>query len=130
MTKYTIFSTDQDMDRFMNEIRPVVNDFASGKEQDNEITYAVMELLANAQDHGNANEADRKIVIEVETKQGFMVFGIEDEGVGTKRPEIPKEYPPLSSPRGRGLKSIIDMGFTVHFNDTGNKVTLVIKKED
>ncbi|MBF0458022.1 MAG: ATP-binding protein [Nitrospirae bacterium] len=130
MSKCTIFSTSEEIERFMGDVCPVIMDFTYGDEIEiRNIETALLELLENALEHGNKREAHRKITIEWEINRESLTFSIEDEGSSTQ-PKIQAECPPLSSARGRGLWSIVDMGFALSFSEQVNKVTMVIKSKN
>ncbi|MBF0518485.1 MAG: ATP-binding protein [Nitrospirae bacterium] len=122
-----MFSTDEQIELFANEISPVLEDFAFGNKQEIfNIKSALIELLINAQEHGNKFETGRKIFIEWEMTSESLTFSIEDEGNGPPH-TIPTQCPPLSNARGRGLWLIVETGFTLFFNERGNKVIMVVK---
>lgn len=75
------------------------------EEQQNEISLAVRESVANAVFHGNGCDAAKKVALAVELRDGGLVICVRDEGKGFDPESLPDPRDPgnLMRERGRGV---------------------------
>ncbi|MCZ2356607.1 MAG: ATP-binding protein [Bacteroidia bacterium] len=91
------------------------------------IMIAVTEAVNNSIVHGNANDINKKIQIEVFQKNPNIVsFRIQDEGPGfdvqkVKDPTLPEN---IESIGGRGIFVMKHLSNEMIFNDPGNSIEL------
>ncbi|MBF0458853.1 MAG: ATP-binding protein [Nitrospirae bacterium] len=86
---------------------------------------AILEMLMNAKEHGNRDQACKAIKISFDIQQDYIDISVEDEGDGFDC-RIPDECPDIQYPRGRGLWTLKSMEFNPRFNDKGNQITITI----
>ncbi|MFC1570423.1 ATP-binding protein [Candidatus Omnitrophota bacterium] len=85
------------------------------------------EALRNAMVHGNKNDPAKKVYIETEIKEDFIVIIVEDEGEGfdlTKLPD-PTVGENLLKEGGRGVYLILHLMDEVKYESGGRKVIMV-----
>lgn len=96
------------------------------------VKLALVEALTNAIEHGNQREPGKLVRVDASLKSDTLEVTIQDEGPGFDHHKQvdPTKEENLLSERGRGIflmRSILD---EVHFNETGNAVTLVKHRSD
>lgn len=96
------------------------------------LKLALVEALTNAIEHGNQRETGKLVRVDASLKSNTLEVTIQDEGPGFdhQRQVDPTKEENLLSERGRGIflmRSILD---EVHYNETGNAVTLVKHRSD
>jgi len=88
------------------------------------------ELVANAMEHGNQFNSDKKVAINLTLALQFIAAEVEDEGEGFNWCE--KLNKPLNiegfSDRGRGIPLTNLLARDIFYNPEGNKATLVIEQ--
>ena len=113
--------------------------FTPLSEQDvHRIRYAVMEMTDNAIEWGNRRRKDLTVSLAYEVTDQFVKFVITDQGAGFNPGNVPhaaSEGDPVAHMSIRERLGLRDGGFgimiskgmvdEVHYNDTGNQVTLV-----
>jgi len=103
--------------------------FFSGELERDAAEYILLELLNNAQEHGNGYDSSKTILVEWTANHNHMTITVEDEGEGFT-PDIPEEPPPLDVSRGRGLWSIKtdEIVSLLSFSKKGNRVSVTLRK--
>lgn len=89
------------------------------------LKFALVEAVTNAIEHGNKKNARLlvKFFLSFDDRNLQMVF--EDEGTGFNwRERHLMSCPDSTAISGRGLFIIKECGFTIHFNEAGNRLTL------
>lgn len=102
-----------------------------------DLKTAVSEACINAMEHGNKNNPDTRVVVNINFSDQVFVVNVTDEGDGLKKyPEIfkkddiEKKIDALESPRGLGLFLIRQLSDQFEFKkltDKGHKVKMVFK---
>lgn len=92
---------------------------------------ALDEAFVNAVKHGNKFDANKIVKISAEVSPKEARFTIEDEGEGFNVSEIPDPTNPenLFKTSGRGVLIIHNIMDEVSYNESGNRITMVKKKD-
>jgi serine/threonine-protein kinase RsbW len=90
------------------------------------VRLALDEALANAVKHGNAGDASKQVMIDLDATPKRVVVSIEDQGPGFVPEALPDPTADenLSRPNGRGVMLMQAYMTHVEYNDSGNRVTL------
>ncbi|HET8656282.1 MAG TPA: ATP-binding protein [Longimicrobiaceae bacterium] len=91
----------------------------------------VTEALANAILYGNGGDARRMVQVEVSLNAVRVVLRVVDQGEGFDPRAVPDPTRPENVDRtsGRGLFLIRELMDEVEYNDRGNAVCLVLRRE-
>lgn len=95
------------------------------------LTLSLEEVLTNAVRHGNQKDPEKRVTVEAWIDDGAAVIAIEDEGEGFVPDALPDctAEENLLRPHGRGVMLINAYMTEVHYNDRGNRVTLVKRRD-
>ncbi len=101
--------------------------------QEHNLLVAVSEAVNNAVSHGNKNDPEKTVTLDLDCKGGEIVVTVEDEGGGFNPDNLPDPLAPenLLKPSGRGIhimKSLMDK-VDFAFTRRGTKTTLRMKVE-
>ncbi len=90
------------------------------------IMISVTECISNAIVHGNQNDKNKLVHLELRTEEDQLQFIIEDEGEGFDFALLPDPTAPenIENPGGRGIFLIRHLSDDVKFEEGGKKVTL------
>jgi len=90
------------------------------------IHLAVEEALVNAIKHGNQDDSQRFVDVEVRVSPALVRIEIEDEGDGFDPRSVPDptDDENLELPSGRGLMLMRSFMNIVEFNERGNRVRM------
>ncbi len=91
--------------------------------------FGLHELAANAMEHGNRLDPEKKVFIELTVTEQFIAAVVEDQGTGFSWGDYvdnPIEFQ-LNQERGRGIALTRLYCDRLYFNKTGNKA-IAIKK--
>lgn len=95
------------------------------------IRLALDEAVSNAIHHGNKNDPTKKVTVEYRVDPQMVEISVADEGPGFNPEHIPDptqdEFSVL--PHGRGVYLIRAYMSEVYFNDRGNRVTMVKRRD-
>jgi serine/threonine-protein kinase RsbW len=96
------------------------------------LRVGVTEALANAMLYGNRCDPAKTVRIEVSLDPSRVVLDVIDQGPGFDPDAVPDPTLPsnLQRPGGRGLFLIRKLMDEVQFNDRGNAVRLVLRREE
>lgn len=110
------------INRLLEEIRPLG---FTDKERFG-IRLALEEALVNAVKHGNRNDATKTVHVRYQISPQQFMIEIQDEGRGFDPEAVPDPLNPenLERPGGRGVFLMRHYMSWVHYNETGNCVTL------
>ena len=90
------------------------------------------EALANAIIYGNGSDPDKRVRVEVELSHDAVSVQVQDEGAGFDPGRVPD--PTLSEnlelAGGRGIFLIRTLMDEVRYNDAGNCVRLVLRRDE
>lgn len=95
------------------------------------LTLSLEEVLTNAVRHGNQNDPAKQVDVEAWIDDTVAIIAIEDQGEGF----VPEQVPDCTAeenllrPNGRGVMLINAYMTQVRYNDRGNKVTLVKRRD-
>lgn len=95
------------------------------------LRVGLAEALANAILYGNRADPDKRVRVEVELSVEEVAVAVHDEGPGFDPEEIPDPTLPenLERPGGRGIFLLRELMDEVRYNDCGNCVRLVLRRE-
>jgi anti-sigma regulatory factor (Ser/Thr protein kinase) len=88
------------------------------------------ECLANAVNHGNRNDADRAIVLQLWVGRQWIRLRVSDQGAGFAWRKARRRGMDAAADSGRGLHLYALYAERVQFNRCGNQVTLWIRKKN
>jgi anti-sigma regulatory factor (Ser/Thr protein kinase) len=95
------------------------------------LRVALAEALANAILYGNAGDDTKRVAVRVVFGRHAVEMEVADEGGGFDYRRVPD--PTLSfarlKPRGRGLFLIRHLVDEVRFNDTGNAICMILRRD-
>lgn len=86
------------------------------------ITVAIDEALKNAIEHGNRNDAMKKVSLNYSVSNDVLEVNIKDEGDGFDYNNLPEVV--VDEDSGRGLLLIKNFMDEVVFNEKGNEITM------
>ncbi|HID11014.1 MAG TPA: response regulator [Candidatus Latescibacteria bacterium] len=91
------------------------------------IPLAIDEALLNAIEHGNKNDANKKVRVRCRITERWVEISVEDEGEGFDPSSIPDPTDPehMTAIRGRGLFLIRNYMDEIRFNEKGNRITML-----
>ncbi|MBB6463812.1 ATP-binding protein [Flammeovirga kamogawensis] len=90
------------------------------------IMIAVTESVNNAIIHGNKNDKDKNVHLELKVSDKDIAFTIEDEGKGFDYEGLPDPTAPenIDKPGGRGIFLMKHLADEVTFSNEGRAITL------
>ena len=94
------------------------------------VLISVTEAINNAVVHGNKNNEQKKIILEVLSSDDRVCYAIKDEGTGFDFMNLPDPTAPenIEKPNGRGVFLMKSLADDVVFEDNGSKVLLYFVK--
>ena len=94
------------------------------------IRLALDEAISNAIQHGNRNDASKKVTVRVTVDADRVKIEVADEGGGFSPACVPDPTAPenLEKPNGRGIMLINAYMTEVAFNDVGNRITMIKRR--
>ncbi len=115
-------------------IRNVVERLESGKWPDESlfaVHMALEEAVMNAIKHGNKGDTSKKVFIKIDCNCTMLEVCVRDEGVGFKLEDIPDptDDEHVDIPSGRGVMLIREFMDEVSYNESGNEVRMIKRKE-
>ncbi len=122
------FELATDFDELESLRNKAVEILATLEESDVQIN-SLYELVVNAMEHGNRMSPTKKVVVEFVVSDEYMQASVEDEGAGFNwrmKIDNPFELDGYTE-RGRGIAMAGMLSDKLYYNDTGNKVTCVVK---
>lgn len=89
------------------------------------------EALSNAMLYGNSRDPSKRVLVEIAFLDECIKARVTDQGSGFDPKSVPDPTTPenLAKPCGRGLFLMRKLLDEVTFNDQGNQVTLVLKRD-
>ena len=95
------------------------------------LKVSLTEAISNAMLYGNAKDSRKRVRIEVVIGEHEIEARVTDEGTGFDPGGIPDPTSPdhLEKCSGRGLFLMRELMDEVHFNESGNQVTLVLRSD-
>ncbi|MGP3777926.1 ATP-binding protein [Halanaerobium saccharolyticum] len=88
---------------------------------------ALHEIIANAAEHGNQMEAEKKVIIDLKITKNFLAAEVEDQGRGFDWQKRLRQNFDISgdSERGRGIMMTARGCDEFYYNQKGNKAYLL-----
>lgn len=95
------------------------------------LSVALAEALANAMLYGNGADRSKRVRIELTITPKAIVTRVTDEGPGFDYEGVPDPTTPdsLLKPDGRGIFLMRKLLDEVSFNERGNSVTLLLRRD-
>jgi serine/threonine-protein kinase RsbW len=115
------------LDEFCQPLLQSLRDFGFTEDDVFGVHLAVEEAFHNAVEHGNQRDAGKKVTVDYTVSREKVEIKITDEGSGFDPGTIPdpRVGDNLYRPNGRGLLLITAYMDEVHYNQSGNCVTMV-----
>lgn len=90
------------------------------------IMISVTECISNAIIHGNKNDKNKLVKLELRAEEDMLQFVIEDEGSGFELESLPDPTSPenIAKPGGRGIFLIKHLTDDVKFEENGKRTIL------
>jgi serine/threonine-protein kinase RsbW len=90
------------------------------------IMISVTECISNAIIHGNQNDKDKFVHLELQMDKGQLKFTIQDEGEGFDFSSLPDPTAPenIEKPGGRGIFLIRNLSDEIRFENGGKTIVL------
>jgi len=113
-------------------IDTVCEDLKINEDHYGNILIAVTEAVNNAIVHGNHNEEEKSVKIQVKENDNKVVFTIEDQGRGFDFKNLPDPTAPenIEKPDGRGIFLMKNLSDEVSFESNGSKVSITFAAEN
>ena len=95
----------------------------------NRLWLCVSEAVVNSIEHGNQNNKDKKVTIEVDCNSNRIYVKVKDEGKGFNIETIddPTNKTNILKESGRGIHIIRSLSDSIKYNRKGNSVQLKIE---
>ena len=95
------------------------------------LRVALAEALSNAMLYGNGADRSKRVRVELTITAGAIITRVTDEGTGFDYEDIPDPTTPesLLKPDGRGIFLMRKLLDEVSFNERGNSVTLLLRRD-
>lgn len=121
--------------KYMGEVELLIDtvceDLKLNEDHYGNILIAVTEAVNNAIVHGNGNNEQKKVKVEVATKADKVTFVVLDEGKGFDFNNLPDPTAPenIEKPDGRGIFLMKNLSDEVDFDLNGSKVSITFVAE-
>ena len=95
------------------------------------VQLAFQEAVVNAIRHGNRFDAKKTVEVQIEVAAQWVRMVITDQGHGFDPAAVPDPRDPnlLEVPGGRGVLLIRELMTWVQYNDRGNQITMLHRRE-
>lgn len=125
-------SSRNEISKFENLLIEINNEFGMTMEKFINFQIASSEAIVNAIVHGNKQNPDKKVKVDIVTNDHRLELTIKDEGEGfdVNRLPDPTDESNLYKESGRGvyiIRSLVDE-FTIQSNSTGTTMKLIMNK--
>ncbi len=131
MAKVVITSISREAQQVQQNIVAQAATFHYDDHQIFALRLALDEALSNAIKHGNANDPTKKVFIDFTIDKDHIQVTICDEGPGFNPQALPDPTADenIELPNGRGVMLIKAYMTEVSYNDKGNCVTMIKRKD-
>jgi len=96
------------------------------------VRMAVEEAVVNAIEHGNKRDPDKIVKLDFRVSPELCYIDVTDQGQGFNPSELrdctDEEF--VDKPRGRGVMLIKELMSEVTYNEMGNRLTMIRKRND
>jgi serine/threonine-protein kinase RsbW len=119
----------------INKIEQLIDEFSEKNEINSEIygkiLIATVEAVNNSIVHGNKEDVNKYVYVNLKTEGNKIYITVEDEGPGFDSSKVPDPTKPenVENIHGRGIYLMKHLADDVTFNDTGSIVTMEFNKE-
>jgi len=131
VVKEVILSSDyQSLIEVESLVSAVCEDFGVQTDAFGNVLIAVSEAVNNAIQHGNKENKDANVYIQVSTDPTHFCIQVKDEGLGFSYQDLPDPTAPenLLKDSGRGVFLMQNLADEVEFIHAGNTVNLYFHK--
>jgi serine/threonine-protein kinase RsbW len=131
VVKEVILSSDyQSLIEVESLVSAVCEDFGVQTDAFGNVLIAVSEAVNNAIQHGNKENKDASVYIQVSTDPTHFCIQVKDEGLGFSYQDLPDPTAPenLLKDSGRGVFLMQNLADEVEFIHAGNTVNLYFHK--
>jgi serine/threonine-protein kinase RsbW len=131
VVKEVILSSDyQSLIEVESLVSAVCEDFGVQTDAFGNVLIAVSEAVNNAIQHGNKENKDASVYIQVSTDPTHFCIQVKDEGLGFSYQDLPDPTAPenLLKDSGRGVFLMQNLADEVEFMHAGNTVNLYFHK--
>lgn len=114
------------VENFLNDI---FKEYNLAEKYFNKLYLCISEAILNAIKHGNKNDKNKKVAIEVDYINEEIEVLIEDEGEGFdfNKVEDPTKSSNIRNESGRGIFIIRKMSNQLEYNEKGNRIQFKIE---
>ncbi|MCK5033692.1 MAG: ATP-binding protein [Calditrichia bacterium] len=128
--KLTISSDSANLNKVDNLCTKAIKSCGMNESNGDDFAIAVTELVNNAIHHGNKNNKDKQIFINILIRESKLEAHIKDEGNGFNPDLIGNPLDPdnLMKESGRGIFLIKQLTDSLDFNFTDNGTEIIISK--
>jgi len=119
----------------INKIEKFIDDFSEKNEINSEIygkiLIATVEAVNNSIVHGNKEDINKHVYVNLKIQGDKIYITVEDEGNGFDYSHVPDPTKPenVENIHGRGIYLMQHLADDVSFNDKGTIVTMEFNKE-
>ena len=113
-----------------NAVDEITNQLGIKQDNYGKILVATLEAVNNAITHGNKENPEKFVDLEISIKGNEMSVKVTDEGKGFDPTTIPDPTMPenIEELSGRGVFLMTKLADSIYFNDKGNSVTMKFKE--
>lgn len=125
-------SNRKEISKFENLLVEINNEFGMAMEKFINFQIASSEAIVNAIVHGNKQNPDKKVYVDIDTSNETLKLVIKDEGEGFEVEKLPDptNETNIFKESGRGIyiiRSLVDE-FKIESNSSGTTMILVMRK--
>lgn len=124
--EFCVSSTEEEVIRVRQSIVAAVQDRGFTVRECVEFEIALTEALQNGMQHGNGFNSEKRLHVACHVTVGEVRVEVQDEGDGFRPDDVADPTLPENLVRGGGRGILMMKCFLdgLHYNDTGNRVTL------
>jgi len=128
---WTIPSVDAEGSKVLQEIVETIQSYEYKREAVFAVRLALDEALVNAVKHGNQGDPEKSVQIDFTIDEDRIVIEVEDRGPGFVPDALPDPTAEenIGRPNGRGVMLMRAYMTEVDFNDRGNRVILIKRRD-
>lgn len=125
-------SNRKEISKFESLLIEINNEFGMAMEKFINFQIASSEAIVNAIVHGNKQNPDKKVYVDIDTSNEKITLIIKDEGEGFEVEKLPDptDESNLFKESGRGIyiiRSLVDE-FKIESNSSGTTMVLIMRK--